>query len=642
VEKAASKKHVIIGTAGHVDHGKTELVRALTGRETDRLEEEKRRGISIVLGFAPIDLGRGIEAGVVDVPGHERFVKNMVSGAVGVDVALMAVAADEGVMPQTEEHFEVLRLLGVRSGVVAVTKVDLAGGEMAEVVESEIADLLAGTPLEGCPMIRTSIMTGEGISELRDALARTAAEVASRGGGGFFRMPVDRVFTRSGIGTIVTGTAWNGRVSTGDELTLEPSGRRVRVREVQSFEHDVDESVSGMRTALALHGVKAGEVSAGEQLVTPGSLPVTSIIDVRLEMSRLQGSKLKNRQRVRLHHAAAEILARAVLLDAELLGSGGNGMVQLRLERPTAAMRGDGFVLRTYSPMRILAGGRILDPAAPKAKRFSQGRLSLLAALDRGDAAGIIGALSSSAGIEGLEPGVLSGYGIGPIEAAEAQEALASEGVLVEGGGRFFHAEAARLGERRVLGELEKFASENELAWGIDREELRTRAGLSGSPLFDLILEAGGKEGSLFFRGGKVRAGSAELELSVEMKGLIERLGERISEAGWAFPSGADLVPLAEGDGGRMLSCLRILQEEGRILRIGGDGWISARAIEEVKNRAGRIIADKGSMSVGDFKGELGISRKYAVPLLEYLDSEGYTRRAGDSRIAGPSLQGRG
>ncbi|MDD3642360.1 MAG: selenocysteine-specific translation elongation factor, partial [Candidatus Krumholzibacteria bacterium] len=309
VEK--SVKHIIIGTAGHVDHGKTEIVRALTGFETDRLAEEKARGISIVLGFAPIDLGPGIEAGVVDVPGHERFVKNMVSGAVGVDVALIVVAADEGVMPQTEEHFEVLRLLGVSSGVIAVTKADLVDAETAEIVESEVADMLRGTPLEGAPFVRTSTVTGQGIVELREALSRTVRSAASRAAGEFFRMPVDRVFTRSGIGTIVTGTTWSGSARTGDELVLEPAGVRVRVREVQSFEHDIDASSAGMRTAVALHGIKVEDIATGDQLIAPGALPVSSILDVRLEMSRLPGSRLRSRQRIRFHHAAAEILGRA-------------------------------------------------------------------------------------------------------------------------------------------------------------------------------------------------------------------------------------------------------------------------------------------------------------------------------------------
>ncbi len=633
-------KHVIIGTAGHVDHGKTELVKALTGHDTDRLAEEKKRGISIVLGFAPIDLGADIEAGVVDVPGHERFVKNMVSGAVGVDVAMIAVAADEGVMPQTEEHFEVLRLLGVRSGVIAITKMDLVDEEIAGVVESEVADLLEGTQLEDSPFVRTSVVSGEGIEKLRAELARAAAGAAGRSPGGFFRMPVDRIFTRSGIGTIVTGTTWSGRVSTGDELSLEPQGRRVRVREVQSFEHDIDESVSGMRTALALHGVKVEDVHTGDQLVEPGVLPVSSMIDVRIEMSRLPGSKLKNNQRVRFHHAAAELLARAILLDSEHLGPGESGMIQLRLEKPAAAMSGDRFVLRTYSPMRILAGGRIVDPSAPKEKRFQDERLALLAELDSGDVKRAVTALAASAGSAGIETGSLAKYGIGPEAAAAAAGALESAGTLVPDGGRSYHGEVVSRYEERIVTALENVTGGNELVWGVDREELRALAGLTGRPLFDYLLEKGKAEKRLFFKGGKVRAGSDELELTGETKVLVEKLDAFITEAGVRFPMKGDLLRIAAGDGKKMNSCIHILQDSGKIVRVGGEGWISAPAFADAVAKAARIIGDKGSMTIGDFKDELGLSRKYAVPLLEFLDMSNYTKREGDSRVAGPALKG--
>jgi selenocysteine-specific elongation factor len=631
-------KHVIIGTAGHVDHGKTELVRALTGRETDRLAEEKKRGISIVLGFAPIDLGGGMEAGVVDVPGHERFVKNMVSGAVGVDVALIVVAADEGVMPQTEEHFEVLRLLGVSSAVIAITKIDLADGEIAGVVESEVSDLLEGTPLAGSPFVRTSVVSGEGIEETRAALARAVGETAGKSAGFFFRMPVDRVFTRSGIGTIVTGTTWSGHVHSGDELALEPQGRRVRVREVQSFEHDIDESLPGMRTALALHGVKVEDVSIGSQLVEPGALPVSSMLDARIEMSTLPGSKLKNRQRVRFHHAAAELLARAVLLDADQLGPGESGLVQLRLEKPAAAMGGDRFVLRTYSPMRILAGGRIIDPAAPKEKRFRGERLTHLAELDSGEAGRIILALAAAAGSAGLETGRLARYGMAPEEAEITAKALAASGDLVPGGERFYHAEAVKRYEERIFGALEDATGASELVWGVDREELRALAGLTSSPLFDLLVEKGKEGGKLFFKGGKIRAGSAERELTGETKALVEKLEAILSESGVKFPMKGDLLAAAGGDAKKMNSCIHILQDAGRAVRVGGEGWISSAALAEVASAVAGIIGEKGEMTVGDFKDALGLSRKYAVPLLEYLDMNGYTRREGDARVAGPVL----
>jgi selenocysteine-specific elongation factor len=632
-------KHIIIGTAGHVDHGKTELVRALTGHETDRLAEEKKRGISIVLGFAPIDLGPDVEAGVVDVPGHERFVKNMVSGAVGVDVAMIAVAADEGVMPQTEEHFEVLRLLGVRSGVIAITKMDLADDEIAGVVESEVADLLADTSLEGSPFVRTSIVSGEGIEELRSTLARIASEAAGKSAGGFFRMPVDRVFTRSGIGTIVTGTTWSGHVSTGDELALEPQGMKIRVREVQSFEHDIDESVSGMRTALALHGVKVEDVHIGSQLIEQDMLPVSSMLDVRLEMSRLPGSKLKNRQRVRFHHAAAEILARAIILDKETLGPGESGIVQLRLEKPVASMTGDRFVLRTYSPMRILAGGRIIDPAAPKEKRFREERLALLGAIDSGEAERILGALAGSRGAAGIDTAALTMYGMAPEAAASVAGKLVSSGTLVQGGERYYHGETVKEYDERILAELEKAAKASELAWGVDREELRALVGLTGSPLYDYLLEKGGKDGRLFFKGGKVRAGSGEMELSGEMKDLVAKFEAALSDAGVKFPMKAELLALAGGDTKKMQSCIHLLQDGDKIERIGGEGWISREGLDTTVAAVVGIMREKGEMTVGDFKDALGLSRKYAVPLLEYLDMNGFTRREGDARIAGPALK---
>ena len=354
--------NLIIGTAGHVDHGKTEIVRALTGKDTDRLAEEKQRGISIVLGFAPLDLGDGLTAGLVDVPGHERFVKNMVSGAVGVDLALMVIAADEGVMPQTREHFEVLRLLGVTKGVIAVSKIDLVDDEMADLVESEVRDLVKGTGLEKSPVVRTSALTGEGIDELRLALRGQAETVQEKGRIDIFRMPVDRAFTRSGIGTIVTGSIWSGEVRKGDVLLLEPGGGKVRVREVQSFDMELESAGSGQRAAIALHGVRVDEIGIGDQLVTPDELARTSMIDATVEMSGLEGSRLKNRQRIRLHHAAGEILARAVLLDSEEMDAGSSGLIQFRLEKKTVARLGDRFVLRSYSPMRVIGGGKVLDP----------------------------------------------------------------------------------------------------------------------------------------------------------------------------------------------------------------------------------------------------------------------------------------
>jgi selenocysteine-specific elongation factor len=631
-------KHVIIGTAGHVDHGKTELVKALTGHDTDRLEEEKKRGISIVLGFAPLDLGEGLEVGVIDVPGHERFVKNMVSGAVGVDVALVVVAADEGVMPQTEEHLEVLRLLGVRRGVIAITKIDLADDEIADVVESEAADLIRGTSLEGFTVIRTSAAAGEGIGELRAALASEAAAVIEKARGDFFRMPVDRVFTKSGIGTVVTGTTWGGVVRTGDELVVEPGGRKVRVREVQSFECDIDSSAPGMRTALALHGVKVGEIHSGDQLLTPGFLSTSGMLDVRLETGRSAGSKLRNRQRVRFHHAGAEVLARVILLESDEMGPEQSGFAQMRLEKPVAAMGGDRFVIRSYSPMRTVAGGIVIDPVPDKAKRFRTNRIGLLATLHTGDPPRMIEALADEEAGSGIPPGRLSLFGIGREEAERALAALSAEGTLHTAGGRFYHRRAVERYERKIYELLGEHTTGNGLVWGMDREELRARAGLSGEPLFDFLLEKGAGESRLFFKGGKIRAGSSEIDLSSSDKELVADIKRIVSEAGYSFPLMQDLAARTGQEDRKLLGYLKILQEAGDVVRVPGDGYISAAALEAIIEGTTGMLGQGGSMSVGDFKERFGLTRKYAVPLLEYLDGKGYTKREDDSRVAGPAL----
>jgi selenocysteine-specific elongation factor len=625
----------IIGTAGHVDHGKTELVKALTGRDTDRLVEEKQRGISIVLGFAPLDLGDDVVASVVDVPGHERFVKNMVSGATGVDLALLAVAADEGVMPQTAEHLEVLRLLGVERGVVAITKIDVVDAEMVELVESELHDLLNGTPLQDAPFVHTSIVTGEGIDDLRNALKGEIGKVRGREVGDFFRMPVDRVFTRSGIGTIVTGTTWGGEVRKGDELVIEPSGRTVRVREVQRFDTVLDRATPGIRTALALHGVRVGDVSIGDQILTPRVLETSRMMNAFVEIGTLPGSRLTNRQRVRFHHAAGEILSRVILLGSEKLGDGETGYIQLRLETPTVARRGDRFVLRSYSPMRVIAGGRILDPTAVKAKRFKERTLAELNTLDGGSARDAALALASRSGAAGILTGELRRFGMTEAEATAVCAELEREGLVFTVGGRVIGDDVLEAAERRLIDTVERFAARDRLRWGIDREELKEKMNLGGGPLFDFLLEKGRREGTLFFKSGQVKAGSGDRDLSDADNEVLSRLERRILDAGFAFVTLAGFRDIV-GDERRLVMYLRIIEEDGSIVKVSKDGYIHGEVHEEMLRLIGERISGCGSISVGDFKDMCGLSRKYAVPLLEYLDSEGYTVRAGDVRKAGP------
>ena len=635
-------RKLIIGTSGHVDHGKTEIVKALTGRDTDRLREEKERGISIVLGFAPIDLGEGITAAVVDVPGHERFVKTMVSGAVGIDLALLVVAADEGVMPQTLEHFEVLRLLGVRGLVVAVTKIDLADGELVGLVEEEIDELAAGTPFAGAPVVRTSAVTGEGLEELRAQLRAQAIALGTRDTADFFRMPVDRAWTRSGIGTIVTGTAWSGEVAKGDELVVEPLSRPVRVREVHSFDRSVETASAGMRTALALHGIKVEDAAIGSQVLAPNKLASTLMLNVRIEVSKLAGEDVKTRRRIRFHHAASEIIGRIIALEGGAIPAGGAGYAQIRLERPAVARRGDRFIIRSYSPQRVIGGGAVLDPNPPKFRLHdAASTLALLRSLDRGEAGEAVSALAASAAGAGFPAAALPRYGI-PSGAGEAVvRSLEREGRLVAIEGRLFEAGVASAAERSLHGLIRKVSSENPLLWGVDREELRARSGLAGSPLFDHLMERGRAGGTLFFKGGRVNAGGGERQLSPGDRASLERIEARIREGGFAFATKADLAGAAP-DEKRLASYLHILVEQGAVVRIAPDGYLHAehwrRVLDEVRAR----LVSGGTISVGDFKEIFGFSRKFAVPVLEHLDREGYTRREGDARAAGPRLRSGG
>ncbi len=631
-------KNIIIGTAGHVDHGKTEIVRALTGRETDRLREEKSRGISIVLGFAPIDLGEGIRAGIIDVPGHEKFIKNMVSGAVGVDLVIFVIAADEGVMLQTKEHFEVLRMLGVENGIVVITKVDLADPELIGIVESEASDLIKNTPLENSPIIRASIVSGEGLDELKQALIDKTRGIKKKRRGAFFRMPVDRSFSKAGIGTIVTGSAWSGRAALGDELVVEPPGKKVRVREVQSFDNSLEESSSGMRVALALHGVKSNEISIGNQILTPGKLKVSSMVNASVEVGMIRASKIKNRQRLRFHHAAGEIMCRAVLLDREELGKGAEGFVQLRLEKPTAAMRGDRFVLRTYSPMRVVGGGMILDPLPAKTKGFSGDLIEELKILRAGSNKEIVEMLINREGKSGILPESIEKFGIGPREIEAITEELEGKGNIYRIGPLLISSRDVMEKENELKTVLESFMKVNNLIWGMDKEGLRARLRLDGNQLFDFILEKGRNEGWLFSREGLLRYGSAERALASDEENSLLKLEELILAGGFEFPSENELA--GEYKRELLTGYLHILRERKSVVRIKEAGYIHSEYISKITGILRDYFADENELDIGKFKKMLGVSRKFAVPILEHLDGIGYTKRVGNRRIAGPELAG--
>lgn len=378
-------KHVIVGTAGHIDHGKTSLVRALTGIDADRLKEEKQRGITIDIGFANLELG-DVRLGFVDVPGHERFVKNMLAGAHGIDVVILVIAADESVMPQTREHFDICRLLGVRKGVVALTKADMVDADLLELARAEIEEYVAGSFLEGAPMVAVSSTTGQGIDELKAILADIAAEIPERRLDRPFRLPVDRAFTIRGFGTVLTGTLIAGEVEVGDALEVLPGGLKVKVRGLQVHGHTTDRAAAGQRTAVNLQGVEVEDVARGQVLAPVGRFRETSMLDVRLDLLEGAPRSLEHRTRVRFHHGTSEAIARVVLLGRDALSPGESAIAQVRLETPILALPGDRFIVRSYSPQATIGGGVVLDALAPKHRRSDTSSLEWLERLEAGDA----------------------------------------------------------------------------------------------------------------------------------------------------------------------------------------------------------------------------------------------------------------
>lgn len=627
-------KHIIIGTAGHVDHGKTALIKALTGIDTDRLKEEKERGLSIELGFAHLELPSGVRAGIVDVPGHERFLKNMLMGAGGTDVVLLIVAADEGVMPQTLEHLDILRLLHVPAGLIVLTKVDLAEDEeWLALVEEEVRQAVAGTFLAQAPIVRVSAVTGEGIEALRAHLDRVAVAVRARSADGPFRLPVDRVFTMPGFGTVVTGTVASGRVRVGDAVELQPSGRATRVRGVQSHGQKAEEAVAGSRAALNLAGVEVEEVTRGDVCATPGTLRATQLVDARLQLLPRLDRPLANRTRIRLYAGTAEVLGRVTLLDREALAPGESGLVQFRLEAPTALAKGDPFVVRLYSPLVTLGGGVVLQPEARKHRRFQEEVLDSLRVRESGAPIDLLERAVFEAGEAGITMAALAQALQRPVAEvrADAEVLLEEEELLALSAQAVIHRQRWETLRERLQQTLEAFHQANRLREWMPREELRARAarGIPGGT-FGLILQRLAAEGAIETQGEGVRRAGHRVTLDPAQEALAARLEERLRESLFSPPTLADLTT-AEGPAAREV--LNALVETGRAARVSEGLYLHRDAVEQIKELVAAHISKQGRITAADFRDLTNSSRKYAVPILEYLDSIRFTRRVGDERV---------
>jgi selenocysteine-specific elongation factor len=623
----------IIGTAGHIDHGKSRLVLALTGVDPDRLPEEKARGITIDLGFAPVLLPGGVRAAFVDVPGHERFVHTMVAGASGVDLALLVVAADEGPMPQTAEHLAILELLGVERAVVALTKVDLVDEEWRAVAEEAVRDLIAPTPYRDAPVLAVSALRGDGLDELRRALADALAGLAPRPDEAPARLAVDRVFTRPGFGTVVTGTLVSGRVRRDDRLRLYPADAEVRVRGVQVHGEAREEARAGERTALNLGGVEREAVRRGDVVAAPGAVAVSRVVaaDVRLVAD---APAVRTGRTVHVHTGTAQCAARLVWLAAdERAGGAGPAPARLHLARPLALAVGDRFILRTPSPPRTIGGGVVLDPAGERYRRWRAASLAELDEVRRGGSGARVRTALARAGGRPLEgPELAAAAGVTAEAAEAAVRSLAAAGAVREApGGGWVLAEAWRGWERAVADALAAYHREHPLRPGAPREEVRRRAAAAlDGRRFALAVEEWRRAGWLRAERERLALADFRPASSPQARQAVEEVEERFRAAGLDPPAAARAVEGAV-DGEEILA---LLVADGRLVHLGEGLYLHAEAVARARTVLEGLLAAGEGVTASAFRDALGASRRVAVPLLEHFDRIRLTRRQGDVHVA--------
>ena len=639
-----SGKHLIIGTAGHIDHGKTTLVRALTNIDTDRLKEEKERGITIELGFAYFDLPSGRRAGIVDVPGHERFIKNMLAGAGGMDLVLLVVAADEGVMPQTVEHLHILSLLKVKKGIIAVTKADLVEDEWLELVMMEIRERVQDSFLADAPIIPVSAVTRAGLDELVATMDHLMDDVSAKDSHLPFRLPVDRVFTMQGFGTVITGTLASGTVKVGDTVEIMPRQLTARVRGVGVHGKQVPAAEAGQRTALNLAGVSVEQIERGDVLAAPGTLRPTLMLDVRLSLLKDVDRPLVNRERVRVYAQTAEILGRVVLLDAELLLPGDSAFAQIRLEAPLALWAGDRFVLRSYSPMVTIGGGSVLDPRPAKRKRFREQGINELSVLESGTAPAILEQYLARHSADALTDRELLALVSRPgPELEEALETLlASEyaiSVRADDRAYVFHKSFVTDLGNKLQQQLSAYHRRFPLRAAMPREELRSRLfPRSSSRLFAALLLELVAEAPLDLTARGVLARGFTVQYAGRWQRPVEQLRKVHAEAPFTPPTldeAPELLGLSPDDCRELFEALA---EDGTFVKVNDSQFFHRDAVCEAVARIERHFATAPSLTLAEFRTLIDSSRKHALPLLEFFDKCRFTLRSGEVRVLNTSF----
>lgn len=638
---------LILGTAGHIDHGKTELVKSLTGINTDRLKEEQERGISIELGFAYLDLPNGRRIGVVDVPGHERFIKTMVAGASGIDIVLFVIAADEGVMPQSVEHLDVCRFLGVKSGLIALTKADLVSEEDVELATEDVRDFVEGTFLESAPVILTSAKTRQGVDSLVDEIARLVEEVPGRSVAGTFRMPIDRSFTIQGFGTVVTGTVISGRASVGSAVEIYPHGITTKVRRIETHNTLVQEALAGHRTAINLPKVTKTEIARGDVLSVPKRFRAGYVFDVHLTLNRSEKAELKSGARIRFHVGTKEAMGRVWPIGEAAFKAGFDGFAQVRLEEDTVALFSDRFVLRTYSPALVIGGGSVLAASSRQRFRLKGALAEQLVMMKDGAEAERVAVLVRS--MFPKPPGlseIAAQLGLRDDMARPATDALCDQGILFQLSStpkRFLHAADVDQLEDVLLAELKRYHERFPLRAGMQERGLASKV---RQPVlrefFGDILRRALASGKVIQQGTLLRLASHSSSLTDAQERVARVVRSRLETAG-TNPVDAGFI-LSEVQGkvpgssvGDLREVINYLVQSGDAVRVSPELLLSADGIGRVARMIEGYLSRNQTMTVGTARDLLKSSRRFVVPILEYLDRVGITRRDGDIRVRGAS-----
>ncbi|OEF97845.1 selenocysteine-specific translation elongation factor [Desulfuribacillus alkaliarsenatis] len=637
-------KHIIMGTAGHIDHGKTTLIRALTGKETDYIKEEKERGISIDIGFAPFTLNDGRTIGVIDVPGHEKFIKNMLAGIGGIDFVLLIIDVNEGIMPQTTEHFHILNLLGIKKGIIVLTKADLAEDEWVDFVKEEVREQFATTAFKDAPIVAVSATTGQGIDELKQEIAKLADTIKTKETIAAFRMPIDRIFSISGFGTVVTGTAISGMVNIGDKIELLPDGQEGRIRGVQHHSSKVETGYAGQRLALNISGLESAEIERGMVVAEPSIFQPTNRIDVRIQMIDPSPRELANRSRVRIYTGSSEVFGRVVLLESDTLNSGQAGLAQLKLESPIVVEPKDRLIIRFYSPMETIAGGVVIEPHPAKFyKRFHEQTLKELRMKEKGGLAERILENLKNIGVANLKTLTTDVKASSPdIVEKELKGLISSKQVhFVEALAMYILRAEYQYILKTTISLIEAYYKQHKFTRFAPKGQLHSEivAATKKTAYKPKVLEAIWNEQefqeSIESVGDSLALRGYQVQLTAEDEQLLQQLTKIYSDAGISVPSNKEVlerIPALKSEQ-RLLDLLMYLVEQDTLVFVADGMFYHRQTIEHLVEVLQALSAKKEKFTVSDFRDEIDSSRKYTVALLEYFDREKITRRVGDERV---------